>query len=90
MILGQNFLTEMDTCNLPDIALEVDISDPQKWKDAIKGLKPKKSEGVCGWRHEELQSLPFEAIRHLSEIFTKIWPLGLPKTLMQARNNFVS
>ena len=79
------FLTEMDTCNLPDIALEVDISDPQKWKDAIKGLKPKKSEGVCGWRHEELQSLPFEAIRHLSEIFTKIWPLGLPKTLMQAR-----
>ena len=84
------FLEELNQCDIPAINLNIVLNDLTLWKKAIKKLKRNKAEGVCGWRHEELQSLPDEAIRHLMLIFNKIWKFGLTENLLQARTILLS
>ena len=86
----QSFLDEMNAANLPNLSLQVRIDDVDLWIKAIRKLKNNKSEGVCGWRHEELKSLPITAIKHLCAIFTRVWPIGLTCDLMQARTILLS
>ena len=86
----QSFLDEMNAANLPNLSLQVRIDDVDLWIKAIRKLKNNKSEGVCGWRHEELKSLPTMAIKHLCAIFTRVWPIGLTCDLMQARTILLS
>lgn len=48
-------------------------------------MKPFKAVGIDGWGAEELQALPFEAVRALTKIFAAIWPVGLSTHQMIAR-----
>ena len=80
-----SFVDEMNEAQLPVINLQVRIDDVNLWKKSIAKLKNRKSEGICGWRHEELKMLPDAAIEHLCRIFVKVWPHGLTCNLMQAR-----
>ena len=86
----QSFVEEMDAATLPTLSLQVRLDDVALWRQAIAKLKKNKSEGICGWRHEELQSLPNMAVEHLCAIFTRLWPLGLTCDLMQARTILLS
>ena len=86
----QSFRQEMLEANMPKLSLQIQIDNVELWKNAIAKLKPKKSEGICGWRHEELQSLPDSAVQHLCRIFTKLWPIGLSCDMMQARTILLS
>ena len=86
----QDFVDEMNAANLPDMSLQVRIDDVHLWKKSIAKLRNNKSEGICGWRHEELKSLPDLAVEHLCAIFVKIWPIGLTCDMMQARTILLS
>ncbi len=75
-----SFMEELDLCPIPDIEVSIVLDDLMLWKKATKKLKANKAEGVCGWRHEELQKIPDQAIRHLMLIFNKLWKFGFTKT----------
>lgn len=85
-----DFMLELEKCPMPQLHIPIVLDDVRLWKKAIKKLKPRKAEGVCGWRHEELQRLPDEAIEHLMMIFNRLWEYGLTHNMMQARTILLS
>lgn len=85
-----DFMLELEKCPMPHMHIPIVLDDLQLWKKAIKKLKSRKAEGVCGWRHEELQRLPDEAIEHLMKIFHKWWEYGFTHNMMQARTILLS
>ena len=69
----------------PSTPLQVHWDNPQILRQTIQRLKPFKAVGIDGWRAEELQSLPYEAIEDLASILTIIWPQGLSAHHLIAR-----
>ena len=84
------FFDELNNCPIPEMNVPIVLNDLTIWKKAIKKLKARKAEGVCGWRHEELQKLPDEAIEHLMRVFNKLWEFGLTQKMMRARTILLS
>ena len=80
-----SFLEEIADVQFPQLDVQIELYSPDVWYNTIKKLKKGTAHGVCGWRAEELQSLPKDAIAHLASIFRHIWPVGMPKELMKAR-----
>ena len=81
----KSFTEELDDTHLPAFDLSIDVTSPEIWYQTIKRMKSHSSPGVCGWRAEELKLLPFEAVKHLCEIFKRIWPVGLSSHMMKSR-----
>ena len=69
----------------PQTPLAITWTDPHLLTRTIQRLKPFKAVGIDGWRAEELQLLPQEAIHDLANIFAYIWPKGLSTHQMIAR-----
>ena len=69
----------------PQTPLAITWTDPHILTRTIQRLKPFKAVGIDGWRAEELQLLPHEAIHDLANIFAHIWPKGLSTHQMIAR-----
>lgn len=65
--------------------LPVSWTDPHIIAQTITRLKPLKAVGIDGWRAEELQTLPTDAVADLARIFQFIWPVGLSAHQMIAR-----
>ena len=80
-----DFMQELDSCEFPHWEIPVVTDDVEVWKSAIRSLKKDKAEGICGWRYEEFQQLPHQAVEHLAMIFSKLWPYGLTRNMMHAR-----
>ena len=85
-----SFREELQKCELPSIDIQIDMFDPHVWWKSIMKLKRKKAEGICGWRHEELQDLSFLAVSHLCVLFRKIWKVGFSPQMMQAKTTLLS
>ena len=81
----QSFLEEIDNTDLPRYNLRIQTNDASIWYDTIHRMKSHSSPGVCGWRSEELKLLPFVAVKHLCDIFQRIWPEGLSSNMMKSR-----
>jgi len=81
----ESFLDEIHDIEFPNISMQIDLHSPEVWEKTIRKLKKGTAHGVCGWRAEELQLIPREAIAHLSNIFLHIWPVGMPPQMMKAR-----
>lgn len=64
--------------------IELDLSDPQLWLQAVKALKPSSGRGIDAISAAELQSLPPDAIVHLGNILSS-YTEGFPEWLMIAR-----
>ena len=69
----------------PSTPLQVQWDDPDVLQQTIRRLKPFKAVGIDGWRAEELQSLPYEAVADLASILAVIWPTGLSAHQLIAR-----
>ena len=69
----------------PSTPLQVLWDSPRLLQQTIQRLKPFKAVGIDGWRAEELQSLPSEAVEDLADILAIIWPQGLPAHHLIAR-----
>ena len=69
----------------PQTPLAITWTDPHILTRTIQRLKPFKAVGIDGWRAEELQLLPQEAVHDLANIFAHIWPKGLSTHHMIAR-----
>ena len=80
-----SFHDEIQNVPIPHMQIDINLEDPEIWMRTINKLKPGKAEGICGWRHEELQALPAVAIKHLAKIFAALWSFGMPSHLMQGR-----
>ena len=80
-----DFTEELNATALPHIPIEAKINDVSIWSDVIADLKSGKAHGACGWRHEELKSLPKNAIADLACIFEQAMHHGLSTNLMKAR-----
>ena len=72
---------------LPECAVPLQISDfdIEAWKTALRGMRPSKATGCCGFTVRELKHLPNPILQDLSKIFEKGTTLGLPKSLAAAR-----
>ena len=81
----QETLHSLTTRIPPTATLPVHWADPHIVAQTIRRLKPYKAVGIDGWRAEELQALPFEAILDLAHIFANIWPQGLSAHHLIAR-----
>ena len=80
-----SFLDEIHDIDFPPLAVQVDYIAQRSGKRQSKKLKKGTAHGVCGWRAEELQALPHEAIIHMTNIFKHIWPVGMSSEMMKAR-----
>ena len=80
-----SFLHELNLCDFPEMAIDLDLSSVHIWRDAINKLKMGKAVGVCGWSYEDFRTLPDTALDDLASICAKCWVLGLPASMMQAR-----
>ena len=80
-----SFQDELNMCDFPDMAIDLDLSSIHIWRDAINKLKRGKATGVCGWSYEDFRTLPDAALDDLASICAKCWVLGLPASMMRAR-----
>ena len=65
--------------------IDMDLTDLQDWKQAIKAMKSKSARGCCAWAPDELKQLPDECIRTLSEAFQHLSTRGMGQDLMAAK-----
>ena len=80
------FLNDLSQVSFPDITpISIRLDDIDLWMDVIKTLPSKKAEGWCGWRYEEIQSLPRAAIVDLTKIIQSLWEHGFHEDMMQSR-----
>ena len=81
-----SFVDKLSQVQLPDFAqLPIRIDDIDLWMEVIQNLPSKKAEGWCGWRYEELQHLPRDAIVDLVHIIQSFWKVGFDDNMMQSR-----
>ena len=81
----QEVIHDLRTRIPPSTCLTVSWDDPHIVMQTIARLKPFKAVGIDGWRPEELQSLPHDAIVDLTQTFKLIWPAGLSAHQLIAR-----
>ena len=93
--LSQQFDTTQCASFLVSSKIPISLTDlltvrsmtPSFGKKPIRSLKNGKASGICGWHHEELKQLPWQAIQHLT-IFPRLWQYSLSFNMMQARVAF--
>ena len=81
----ENFLGHLDTLDIPQMKVEIQLDDIEQWMDLIKRLPNGKAEGACGWRYEELRQLPKIAIQDLIDIIQGLWTFGFSHSMMSTR-----
>ena len=80
-----DILEILDGLGEQDDIMEIKLDDPEIWYKTIHKLKPNKSTGYDGWTAEDLQILPYSAVKHLCQISQKLWTKGFSVPFMQAR-----
>ena len=80
-----DILEILDSVGESDDVMEIKLDDPKVWYRTIHRLKPNKSTGYDGWTAEDLQILPYSAVKHLCQISQKLWDKGFSVPFMQAR-----
>ena len=80
-----DFMNELESTPIPHMQVPIILDNPELWAKSIKGLKDHKAHGICGWRHEELKAIPYNAVVDLSKIMSKLVRVGFTDTLMSAK-----
>ena len=80
----------LDSMDDTEDVMDICLDNPDLWYKTVHKLKPHKSTGYDGWAAEDLQLLPYEAIKHLCEISQRLWDKGYSIPFMQARTVLLS